>query len=66
MASCNRWSLQPQNIGTDFDEGDRRSAHHLMEFFLFIFAVIVLASLQYQVDLKYLNNDYERWKRNRK
>ena len=37
-----------------------------MEIFLFILVVIVLASLQYQIDLDYLKRDYERWKRNRK
>jgi hypothetical protein len=37
-----------------------------MEIFLIVLAVIVLASLQYQVDLKVLHDDYERWKRNRK
>jgi len=36
-----------------------------MEIFLFILAIIVLASLQEQVDLTCLNKDYERWKRNR-
>ena len=34
--------------------------------FLFIVAVIVFASLQYQVDLTCLRDDYERWKRNRR
>jgi len=34
--------------------------------FLFIVAVIVLASLQYQVDLKVLHDDYEEWKHRRK
>ena len=34
--------------------------------FLFIVAVIVLASVQYQVDLKCLRDDYERWKKNRR
>ncbi len=33
---------------------------------LFIVAVIVLASLQYQIDLKCLRDDYERWKKNRR
>ena len=37
-----------------------------MELFLLILAVILLASLQYQIDLDYLKRDYERWKRNRK
>lgn len=37
-----------------------------MELFLFLLAVIVLASLQYQIDLTYLNRDYERWKHRRK
>ncbi len=35
-------------------------------FFLFVVAVIVLASLQYQVDRNRLNEDYEHWKNNRK
>ena len=34
--------------------------------FLFIVAVIVLASLQYQIDLKCLRDDYEKWKHRRK
>ncbi len=34
--------------------------------FLFIVAVIVLASVQYRVDLKCLNKDYEEWKHRRK
>jgi hypothetical protein len=33
-----------------------------MEIFLLILAVIVLASLQYEADLKFLNDDYEKWK----
>jgi hypothetical protein len=37
-----------------------------MEIFLFILAVVVLASLQYEVDVKSLHDNYERWKRNRK
>ena len=37
-----------------------------MEISLLILAIIVLASLQYQVDLDYLKKDYERWKKNRK
>ena len=37
-----------------------------MELFLLILAILVLASLQYQIDLDYLKRDYERWKRNRK
>jgi hypothetical protein len=37
-----------------------------MEIFLFILAVVVLASLQYEVDVKYLNDDYEKWKHCRK
>jgi hypothetical protein len=34
--------------------------------FLFILAIIVLASVQYQVDLKVLHDDYEEWKKNRR
>ena len=34
--------------------------------FLIILAVIVLASWQNQVNVKYLNDDYEEWKKNRK
>ena len=34
--------------------------------FLFILAIIVLASLQYQIDLDYLNKDYEKWKHRRR
>jgi len=34
--------------------------------FLIILAVIVLASWQNQVDVKCLNDDYEKWKNNRK
>jgi hypothetical protein len=34
-----------------------------MELFLLILAILVLASLQYEADLKYLNDDYEEWKR---
>ena len=34
--------------------------------FLFILAILVLASLQYQIDLDYLNKDYEEWKKNRR
>jgi hypothetical protein len=37
-----------------------------MEIFLFILAVVVLASLQERVDLTYLNKDYQEWKRNRR
>jgi hypothetical protein len=37
-----------------------------MEILLLILAVIVLASLQYQVDLKSLRDDYEKWKRRRR
>jgi hypothetical protein len=37
-----------------------------MEIFLFILAVIVLASLQYQADLKSLHDDYEKWKKHRR
>jgi hypothetical protein len=37
-----------------------------MEIVIFIIAVIVLASLEYQTDLKRLNRDYEDWKRNRR
>jgi hypothetical protein len=33
---------------------------------LFILAVIVLASLQYQIDLNRLNKDYQEWKKNRR
>ena len=34
-----------------------------MELFLLILAILVLASLQYQIDLKCLHDDYEEWKR---
>jgi hypothetical protein len=34
--------------------------------FLFITAVVVLASLLYRADLKILNKDYEEWKNNRR
>jgi hypothetical protein len=37
-----------------------------MEIFLFILGIIVLASLQYEADVKSLHDDYERWKRNRR
>jgi len=37
-----------------------------MEIFLLILAIVVLASLQYEVDLKSLRDDYEEWKRNRR
>jgi len=37
-----------------------------MELFLLILTILVLASLQYEADLKYLNKDYEDWKKNRK
>ena len=34
--------------------------------FLFIVAIIVLASFQYHADMKYLKDDYEKWKHKRK
>ena len=34
--------------------------------FLIVLAVIVLSSWQYQANVKYLNDDYEKWKKNRK
>ena len=34
--------------------------------FLFVVAVVVLASLQYRADLTTINRDYEEWKRNRR
>jgi heme/copper-type cytochrome/quinol oxidase subunit 2 len=34
--------------------------------FLIVLAVIVLASWQYRADVKFLNDDYERWKKNRR
>jgi hypothetical protein len=34
--------------------------------FLFILAVIVFASLEYQIDLNRLNKDYEEWKKRRR
>ena len=37
-----------------------------MGIFIFIIAVILLASLEYRADLDRLNQDYERWKKNRK
>jgi hypothetical protein len=37
-----------------------------MGVFLFILVVIVLASLQYEVDLKSLHDDYEKWKHRRR
>ena len=37
-----------------------------MGIFLVIIAIIVFASLQYRVDVNYLNNDYEAWKNNRR
>jgi hypothetical protein len=33
---------------------------------LLILAILVLASLQYETDLKVLNDDYEDWKKNRR
>jgi hypothetical protein len=33
--------------------------------FLFILVIIVFASLQYQIDLKYLHDDYQEWKKRR-
>ena len=33
---------------------------------LIVLAVIVLASWQHQADVKYLNDDYEKWKKNRR
>jgi hypothetical protein len=37
-----------------------------MEVFLLILAIVVLASLQYEVDLTYLNRDYQEWKHRRR
>jgi hypothetical protein len=37
-----------------------------MEIFLFILAILVLASLQEWADLKSLHDDYERWKHRRR
>jgi hypothetical protein len=37
-----------------------------MGILLLILAIIMLASLQYEADLKVLHDDYERWKRNRR
>ena len=37
-----------------------------MELFLLILAVILLASLQYQIDLDYLKRDYDKWKRDQR
>jgi hypothetical protein len=34
--------------------------------FLFVVAVVVLASLQYRIDQNCVNKDYENWKRNRR
>jgi hypothetical protein len=34
--------------------------------FLFVVAVILLASLQFHVDTKRLHDDYEEWKHNRR
>jgi len=34
--------------------------------FLFVVAVILLSSWQYRADMNRLNNDYEKWKHNRK
>jgi hypothetical protein len=34
--------------------------------FVFIVAIIVLASMQYHADQNRLNNDYEDWKNNRR
>lgn len=35
-------------------------------FFLFVAAVLLLASLQYQADRNRLDDDYRRWKNNRR
>ena len=37
-----------------------------MEIFLLVVALIVLASLQYRVDLDNVRRDYEDWKNNRR
>lgn len=37
-----------------------------MEISLFIIAVLVLSSWVYQIDLDYIKDDYQRWKRNRR
>ncbi len=37
-----------------------------MTVFLVIVAVILLGSLQYHADVSRIQEDYERWKRNRK
>jgi Tfp pilus assembly protein PilX len=37
-----------------------------MEIFLLVVALIVLASLQYQVDQRRIHDDYEDWKNNRR
>jgi hypothetical protein len=37
-----------------------------LEIFLFIVAIIVLASMQFHTDVNRLNKDYEEWKNNRK